>query len=107
MSSQLEALRQSWSRAMTSLVWGHWLMVNTGIQTTQTLLATAVPDAPRAPPTKTAGVVALASARLKQGLAPPREAYQAPYRNQIDWSQFPDWARPCDPELFEGCGHEG
>lgn len=45
--------------------------------------------------------------RLEQGLAPPREAYQLPLRDQIDWSQAPDWARPTDPELFEGCGHEG
>ena len=37
----------------------------------------------------------------------PREVYQAPYRNLIDWSRFPDWARPSDPEMFEGSGHEG
>ena len=33
--------------------------------------------------------------------------YQMPYRNRIDWSEFPDWARPSDPEMFEGTGHEG
>lgn len=45
--------------------------------------------------------------RLRQGLAPPREIYQLPYRDRLDWSELPDWARPSDPELFEGCGHEG
>jgi hypothetical protein len=48
-----------------------------------------------------------AAERARQGLAPPKEIYQMPYRNRIDWSQFPEWARPSDPELFEGCGHEG
>ncbi len=41
--------------------------------------------------------------RLRQGLAPPREIYQLPHRNRLDWSALPDWARRCDPELFEGC----
>jgi hypothetical protein len=49
----------------------------------------------------------LAAERISQGFAPPREIYQVPYRSQIDWSTFPDWARPSDPELFEGCSHEG
>jgi len=44
--------------------------------------------------------------RLKRGLAPPREIYDVQNRGRIDWSSFPDWARPVDPELFEG-GHEG
>ncbi len=48
----------------------------------------------------------IAEERVGQGLAPPPEIYQAPYRRAIDWSRFPDWARPSDPELFEG-GHEG
>jgi hypothetical protein len=42
-----------------------------------------------------------------KGLIPPKEIYEAPYRNQIDWSIFPAWARPSDPELFEECVHEG
>jgi hypothetical protein len=45
--------------------------------------------------------------RLSQGLAPPREIYDVRNRDRIDWSQVPDWARPLDPEVFEGCGHEG
>lgn len=45
--------------------------------------------------------------RLSQGLAPPREAYLAPHRSLIDWTDVPEWARPIDPEIFEGCSHEG
>lgn len=45
--------------------------------------------------------------RLSRGLAPPREAYLVHNRRMIDWSQAPEWARPIDPELFDGCGHEG
>jgi hypothetical protein len=48
-----------------------------------------------------------ADERVKRGLAPPKEIYGIPFRDRIDWSRFPEWARPSDPEVFEGCGHEG
>ena len=50
-------------------------------------------------------LVEMAILRVKQGLAPPRQIYQVHHRHQIDWSQFPSWARPSDPEMFD-C-HEG
>lgn len=53
------------------------------------------------------GLERQASERVRQGLAPPKEIYEAPYRDRIDWSKFPEWARPTDPEVFQGCGHEG
>jgi hypothetical protein len=43
----------------------------------------------------------------RSGKALPREVYQVQNRGRIDWSRFPDWARPSDPELFEGSAHEG
>jgi hypothetical protein len=49
----------------------------------------------------------LAAERISHGLAPPREVYQAPYRDRINWEQFPQWARPSDPEAFDGSSHEG
>jgi hypothetical protein len=52
-------------------------------------------------------LIRLAEERMRNGLAPPREVYRSPCRDRIDWSRFPDWARPSDPELFEGSGHEG
>jgi hypothetical protein len=45
--------------------------------------------------------------RLRRGAAPPREIYDVQNRGRIDWSTVPDWARPSDPDLFEGCSHEG
>ena len=42
-----------------------------------------------------------------QGLAPPPRIYRIEYRRRIDWSRFPTWARPVDPEIFDGCCHEG
>jgi len=45
--------------------------------------------------------------QVQKGVAPPKEIYRVPYRNQIDWARFPAWARPIDPEIFEGAGHEG
>jgi hypothetical protein len=52
-------------------------------------------------------LIKLAQQRMRQGLAPPPQIYRIEYRNRIDWSQFPDWARPIDPQLFDGCCHEG
>ena len=45
--------------------------------------------------------------RTRQGLAPPRELYDIRNRDRVDWSTLPEWARPSDPDLFEGCAHEG
>jgi hypothetical protein len=45
--------------------------------------------------------------RLQKGLAPPRQIYEVQNRSKIDWATVPDWARPVDPEVFEGCTHEG
>lgn len=49
----------------------------------------------------------VAAVRMRQGFAPPAEVYRVPYRSLINWSDFPDWAQPIDPEAFEGCCHEG
>jgi hypothetical protein len=52
-------------------------------------------------------LIKLAEQRMRGGLAPPPEIYRIEYRRRIDWLKFPDWARPVDPELFDGCCHEG
>ena len=44
---------------------------------------------------------------VERGFAPPAEIYRVEYRSHIDWATFPSWARPQDPEAFEGCCHEG
>jgi hypothetical protein len=50
---------------------------------------------------------ALALENVQKGIAPPKKIYSVPYRDRIDWAKFPAWARPIDPEIFEGAGHEG
>jgi hypothetical protein len=61
-------------------------------------------DVPKATALETLEQSALEQAR--RGLPLPRQVYDAQNRSRIDWSRFPCWARPSDPELFEG-GHEG
>jgi hypothetical protein len=100
--AELDELRLTCWRAVTSIWWGHWAIVDAGLQATQTVLATAAPA-----PAAAEGLAERALARAKKGLAPPREVYQSPCRDRINWAEFPAWARPCDPELFEGCSHEG
>jgi hypothetical protein len=56
---------------------------------------------------KLANLEQLAADRLRKGLPPPREIYELPYRDRINWANYPAWARPTDPELFEDCSHEG
>jgi hypothetical protein len=110
MISQLGKLHRSWTSAVTSVVRGQWLMLDTGFQATQTILATETPTAGKAIDTErdaAGGLYALALSRASKGLAPPREIYLAPFRDQIDWAKFPDWARPSNPDMFEGCAHEG
>ncbi len=44
---------------------------------------------------------------VNRGFAPPAEIYRVEHRSKIDWGRFPSWARPVNPEAFEGCCHEG
>ncbi len=55
----------------------------------------------------TAQLIETALHRVRRGFAPPAEIYRAEYRNQVDWSQFPLWARSLDPDIFAGGCHEG
>jgi hypothetical protein len=105
-------LYQGWSRTLTSVACGPWRLLasqcEAGVGVLDTLLAAlgGKPVLPEAP----AGTEALERAaleRVRKGMPPPREIYAAPNRNRIDWARFPDWARPSDPELFEGSAHEG
>jgi hypothetical protein len=45
--------------------------------------------------------------RIRQGLNPPPEIYRVEYHQYIDWSKFPTWAQPVDPQAYDGCCHEG
>jgi hypothetical protein len=52
-------------------------------------------------------LIALAEELVAKGFSPPPQIYRVEYRRRIDWSKFPVWARPLDPDIFEGCCHEG
>jgi hypothetical protein len=103
------------------MVQGQWQVIDAGLRATSKILeaaaqAPADEAAPRggtpeaaapAPAAAVEELVEVAGKRVAQGLAPPREIYKAQYRKRIDWSKFPEWAQPSDPELYEGCVHEG
>jgi hypothetical protein len=100
-----------WSETMKSLLEYQWQLINGPYSIGLRLMERTLGPPGGAPePTLAEKVRALqrqAAERVRRGLAPPREAYEAPYRDLIDWGAFPDWARPIDPEVFENCGHEG
>jgi hypothetical protein len=116
-----KAIRECWSRVVTSMMWNQWLMLDGGLRAAQTVLALAAaatgPQVAGAKVSKQSAargtermpeeLIRRAEERMRNGLAPPREVYQSPYRDHVDWSRFPDWARPSDPDLFDGSGHEG
>jgi hypothetical protein len=113
-----QMLWESWSDALASLMACPWKLFDAQYQASLRLLETVL-RSPAGEPRPTAEEATLGpeaefrrlekltAERVRQGLPPPREAYRAPYRGRIDWSQMPDWARPSDPEVFEGCAHEG
>jgi hypothetical protein len=59
------------------------------------------------PPHSPEEILEIAEARVRQGFAPPPEVYRLRGQIEVDWSRFPSWAQPTDPEVFEGCSHEG
>jgi len=95
-----------WSQTLTGLVRNQWEVIDAhyaaGIE-----LLDAVSGNPVATGPKLQTLEQDALKRTQKGLAPPREVYEAQNRNRIDWSQFPEWARPTDPDAFEGTAHEG
>jgi len=104
--SQYSAVCECWSQVITSLMRNQWQILDSQYAAGIELLDAAVgaPTGTRPAP-QTLEQKALECAH--RGLPPPREVYQAQNRSRIDWSQFPEWARPIDPEVFEGTAHEG
>jgi hypothetical protein len=108
-----------WTQDLARKVWaGQWHLLDrqcrAGIRLLDTILGTAVgKEAGPEQADRTAAAQAASSLeerarqRTRQGLAPPREIYDVRNRDRVDWSTLPEWARPSDPDLFEGCAHEG
>lgn len=103
-----------WLDAATNLLAYQWKWFDTQYETGLKIIDAALGVRPPSQPTGRAPMIddvqdlqRRAAERISHGLAPPKEIYQAPFRNRIDWGKLPEWARPSDPELFEGSGHEG
>jgi hypothetical protein len=103
-----------WLSAATTLLACQWKLFNAqyraGLKIMEAALGAGAGGGAGAGPATASDVEKLerlAAQRVSQGLPPPREIYQAHVRARIDWTRFPEWARPSDPELFDGCGHEG
>jgi hypothetical protein len=111
--ASIQSVNRSLSRVTTGLLRGQWACVEAGFRTADRLLgAAAEPPAPAGVATRPAAeglddLMRRGLERVRKGLPPPRELYDVKYREQIDWLRFPEWARPSDPEVYAGCGHEG
>jgi hypothetical protein len=112
---------QRLSRALTDMMWNQWKCFfapyQFGTNVWDTMLSRSTPinllpekkeeHAVSSDPAAQDTLESRTRERVRKGLAPPREIYDVQNRERIDWSKVPDWARPVDPEAFEGCSHEG
>jgi hypothetical protein len=109
---------QCLSRGLAGMARWQWLLLDAqfraGLKLVAVMSSEPVPPPGREPETAARRAATdlkeierQAAERASKGLPPPREIYEVQNRNRIDWSRFPEWARPVDPEVFEGCGHEG
>jgi hypothetical protein len=114
--ANVRCVNRCWSRVTTGLLRGQWAWAGAGLRAADQLLgAAAEPLAPvgitATPAAEAPGqlddLVGRALDRVGEGMPPPRELYDVKYRERIDWLRFPAWARPSDPEVYTGCGHEG
>jgi hypothetical protein len=123
------SLSQCWSEVFRNVVWNHWKLLDAqyeagidlvrsmaknppaalgrGLETTPERggLETTPPHATT--PERGGNLEEAAVECVERGLPPPRAVYEVQNRNRIDWTRLPEWARPADPDLFEGASHEG
>jgi hypothetical protein len=115
MTTPLQNLYHDWAKAAATLLWCHWKLLDARYEVAarwfDTLREpTTSPDdadARRTESPTSEAIARRAAECMRKGLPPPSEIYEVQNRGRLDWSQFPEWARPSDPELFEGCSHEG
>jgi hypothetical protein len=115
--SENRSVYQSLSRGLARVAAWQWRLLDAQYQAGLELVAALSPGAvpveergPRPPAPRAEELKDLerrAAERVSKGLPPPKEIYDVHNRSRIDWSKFPEWARPVDPEVFEGCSHEG
>jgi hypothetical protein len=111
----------NWARALTGMLEFQWWLFQVpfraGLEMLERAATPTQPSDSAAPPAPNLVVESgkqdvkdlerYAVERARHGLAPPREIYESQYRDKIDWSQLPAWARALDPEVFEDSCHEG
>jgi hypothetical protein len=106
--TNIQCVNRYWSQVTTGLLRGQWAWVEAGFRTADKLLGAATePPAAAEGPEELEALVCRALDRVGMGEPPPREVYDVKYRDRIDWLRFPLWARPSDPDVYTGCGHEG
>jgi hypothetical protein len=98
-------LSQCWSEVFRNVVWNQWKLLDAQYEAGIELLGSMRKSAAESDPVEK--LQQAAAECLEKGQPPPRVVYEAQNRNRIDWTKMPEWARPADPELFEGAGHEG
>ncbi len=101
---------EGWSRVLTNVLRHQWWLFDVqyqaGLRLLELLAPVHQPPAPAAP-NDFRDLERRAAECARRGAALPREVYDVWNRQRIDWSRFPEWARPVDPEMFTGCAHEG
>jgi len=116
MFPQWPSVYDCWSRAVKGLVQNQWEVLDAhlaaGIELLDAVSRSPVSTGPNATGPNATGsrlqsLEQVALERTQKGLSPPREVYDVQNRSRIDWSRFPEWARPIDPDVFEGTAHEG
>jgi hypothetical protein len=105
---------QCWSQAVQNLLGCQWQLFEVQCEVSLKMMERVIDLAaggqtvtPARAAEKLRRLETLAAERARAGLAPPREIYELPFRELVDWAKFPEWARPSDPELFAGSAHEG
>ncbi len=97
-----------WFRMVSSVARGQWQLLDDQYQAGLDILNTlGGPKEAEKASDRIRDLESRALERVKKGFPPPPEVYLAQNRAHIDWSRFPEWAWPMDPELFTGTAHEG
>src|SRR5262245_37828220 len=99
----IQMVYKHWFRAATTLLACQWKLYEAQCQAGLSIMGTALgagrtagpgPGPEPATATNVEDIERLAAQRISQGLPPPKEIYQLPIRDRIDWGRFPVWARP-------------
>jgi hypothetical protein len=103
---------ENWSQTLTGLLRCQWSLLDAHFRMGMDLVKAMEPAAAPGPSPSVAGegfeeLERRGAALTARGLPPPKELYEVQNRSRVDWSRFPEWARPVDPEVFDGSGHEG